>query len=243
MPFAPPTNSPSSPRRRVIETESEDEGLDGAHYRRLWRTQCQHVRGWKRKHEVLTERFDKLRLCYAHMEKKKNDAIFMAFFLKAQNHFLQFKGKSPLIFYIQNFPNQKKNYFSVLLEYHPRFKLALELVVKVLWAFYNQELEVVDEGIASYEDSGLLERPEGEIEYLARCSVMFEKLGYLKMHTGENPVITAACFQAIQVDVSTLPPPCQSKNINGHFRRHQFDFLSHLNMVLTVRSSLDDEEN
>ena len=114
VPFAPPTNSPSSPRRRVIETESEDEGLDGAHYRRLWRTQCQHVRGWKRKHEVLTERFDKLRLCYAHMEKKKNDAIFMAFFLKAQNHFLQFKGKSPLIFYIQNFPNQKKLFFRLI---------------------------------------------------------------------------------------------------------------------------------
>ena len=100
-----------------------------------------------------------------------------------------------------------------------------------------------DEGNASYDDAGPFERPEGEIEYLARCSFMFEKLGYLKLRTGENPIITVACLKAMQVDVSTLPPPCQSKNINGHFRRHQFDFLSHLNTVLTVRSSLDDEEN
>ncbi len=95
--YVPPiifgTNSPSSPRQRVIQTESEDEGLDGAHYRRPWRTQCQHVRGWKRKHEVLLDEHNWLRARYADMEKRKDEAVFFAHFLKAQSHYLRFKGE------------------------------------------------------------------------------------------------------------------------------------------------------
>ena len=60
-----------------------------------------------------------------------------------------------------------------------------------------------DEGIASYENAGPFEGPEGKIEYLARCTFIFEKLGFLKLRTGENPIITVACLQAMQVDVST----------------------------------------
>jgi len=220
----------------VIQTESEDEGLDGAHYRRLWRTQCQNVRGWKRKHEMLLDKHNWLRARYADMEKRKDEAVFFAYFLKAQSHYLRFKGEKikilfRILFYF--------NYLFCFIEPHPKFLLALEIPLKIFWSFYNSELKVVESGVSFCEEASPFERPEGELAYLARCASHLEKLGFLIMKTGENPTITAACFQSMQLDISIVPPPCKSKETSSaHFRQHQFVFLSHLNTILAVRSSL-----
>ena len=102
-----------------------------------------------------------------------------------------------------------------------------------------QHLFWSNSGISFCEEASPYERPEGQLAYLAGCASHLEKLGFLLMKTGPNPTITAACFQSMQLDITIVPPPCKSKKTNSaHIRQHHFIFLSHLNTILAVRSSL-----